>query len=71
MLKIQNMMNIKEVLLLWFQVFLIKKSSGSDVNNEIKQNEQLTEELYKSQLLENLKKEKLILHLKTAFGVMI
>ena len=50
---------------------MIKKSSGSDVNNEIKQNEQLTEELYKSQLLENLKKEKLILHLKTVFGVMI
>ena len=65
------MMNIKEVLLLWFSSFFIKKSSGSDVNNEIKQNEQLTEELYKSQLLENLKKEKFILRLKTAFGMMI
>ena len=54
-----------------YKFFLMKKASGSDVDNEIKQNEQLTEELHKSQLLENLKKEKFILHLKTVFGVMI
>ena len=29
--KISNMMNIKEVLLLWFIIFLIKKSSSSGI----------------------------------------
>ena len=40
-------MDIKEVQPLWFINFLIKKVSGSGVNNEIKQNQQLAEELYK------------------------
>ena len=38
-------MDIKEVLLLYFLNFL--KSKGGSVNNEIKQNEQLAEELHK------------------------
>ena len=41
------MMDIKEVLSLWFINVLIEKTSDSGVNNEIKQNEQLAEELYK------------------------
>ena len=41
------MMGIKEVLLLWFINFLIKKSKGGSVNNEIKQNKQLVEEIHK------------------------
>ena len=47
MLKVQNGMDIKEVFLLWFINFLYKRTSGSDVNNEIKQNQQLAEELHK------------------------
>ena len=55
------MTDIKEGFLLWFTNSLIKITSGSSVNNEIKQNQrplnlaaqQLAEEL---QLLENLKK---------------
>ena len=39
--------DIKKVLLLWFINFLIKKASVSDVINEIKQNQQLDEELHK------------------------
>ena len=45
LIKTQNMM---EVFFLWFINFLIKKPQGSGVNNEIKQNEQLTEELQKT-----------------------
>ena len=36
------MMGIKEVLLLWFINFLIKKSKGGSVNNEIKQNKAIS-----------------------------
>ena len=46
LLKIQNMMGIKEVLLQWFINFLIKKSKGGSANNEIKQNKQLVEEIH-------------------------
>ena len=46
LLKTQNMMDIKQALLLLFIHFLIKNKGGG-VNNEIKQNEQLAEELYK------------------------
>ena len=44
------MMDIKEVLLLWFINILIKKKSagGAIKQNETKQNEQLAEELPKS-----------------------
>ena len=40
-------MHIEEVLLLWFINFLTKSLRDSGVNNEIKQNEQLAEELHK------------------------
>ena len=49
-------MDAKEVLLLWF-IFLIKKTKGSVIENEIKQNWQLGEN-YTNQLLENFKKRK-------------
>ena len=39
-------MDIKVVSLLWFISFLIKKSSGSGVNNKIKQYQQLENELH-------------------------
>ena len=39
----QNMIDIKEVWLLWFTIFFDKKSKGCSVNNEIKQNEQIAE----------------------------
>ena len=38
------MMDIKEVLLQWFIDFLIKKTAGGTIKNEIKQNEQFAEE---------------------------
>ena len=63
-------MDIKEVLLLWFIIFFNKKTSGSGVNNEIKQNEQLAAELHKP-IIKKLKKEEFILYLKTIFGVLI
>ena len=47
MQKIQNMMDIKEVLLLWFINSLNKKSGGGAIKNKIKQNKQLAEELHK------------------------
>ena len=50
--------------------FFDKKSRGSGVNNnEIKQNEQLTEELHKPII--KVKKEKYIHHLKAIFGMLI
>ena len=46
--KNQNMMDIKDVLLLQFINVLIKKSQGSSTNNNnYEQNEQLAEELHK------------------------
>ena len=59
-------MDIKEILLLWFIIFLIKKASGSGVatlankfaaNNKIKQNQQLAEELHK-QIIRKFKKRR-------------
>ena len=52
-----SMMDIKEVLLLWFISFLIKKPKGSGIKNEIKQNQQLAEELYKPIIRKFLKKK--------------
>ena len=58
-LKLQNMMDIKEIFHLWSINSLIKKTSGSGVttlanksafNNEIKQNRQLAEELNKTMI---------------------
>ena len=51
-------------------IFFDKKSEGSGVNNEIKQNEELAKELHKP-IIKKLKKEKYFLHLKTIFGVLI
>ena len=50
------MIGIKGVLLLWFKNILIKKTSSSGVNNEIKQYQQLAEELHKP-IIKKLKKE--------------
>ena len=47
------MMDMKEVLLLWFINFLIKKSKSGSVNNEIKENEQLAKELHKPIIRKN------------------
>ena len=46
------MMDVKKVLLLWFIIFFFflfdkKSAKGGSVNNEIKQNAQLAEELHK------------------------
>ena len=68
LLKIHNMMDNKQVLRLWFINFV--KSQGDGINNEIKQNEQLAEELHKP-IIKIFKKEESILHLKTIFGVLI
>ena len=46
------------------------KTSGSGVNNEIKQNQQLAEELHKT-IIGKDKKEEFILHLKTILWVLI
>ena len=50
------MIGMKDVLLLWFKNILIKKTSGSGVNNEIKQYQQLAEELHMP-IIKKLKKE--------------
>ena len=50
LLKIQNMMDIKQVLLQWFINFLIKETSGSGIKNEIISNKELAEELHKPSL---------------------
>ena len=48
LLKIENMMDIKGVLLQWFINFLIKKTSVSSIKNENMSDQQLTEELLNS-----------------------
>ena len=50
--------------------FFDKKPSGSGANNESKRNEHLAEKLLKP-IIKKLKKEELILHLKTIFGMLI
>ena len=50
------MIGMKDVLLLWFKNILIRKTSGSGVNNEIKQYQQLAEELHMP-IIKKLKKE--------------
>ena len=44
LLKIQNLMDIKEVLLQWFINFLIEKTSGSGIKNENISNKELAED---------------------------
>ena len=46
LLKIQNMMDIKRILAQWFINFLIKKTAGGAVKNNL-QNEELAKELHK------------------------
>ena len=60
LLKIQNIMDIKEVLLQWFINSLTKKTSGSGIKNENISNKKLAEELHKPIIIENLIKEKYI-----------
>ena len=65
MLKIQNIMEIKEVLLPWFINFFDKKSAsladkfdtGSGNKNEIKQNKKLAKELDKPIIKKNKKRK--------------
>ena len=50
--------------------FFDKNSKGAGIKNEIKQNQQLANELCKP-IIGKIKKEKCILLLKTIFGVLI
>ena len=50
--------------------FFDKRTKGSGIKNEIKQNQQLAEELHKP-IIKRLKKRKVIQHLKTIFGMLI
>ena len=50
-------MNIKGVLLQWFINFLIKKTSGGAIKNEIISNKELAEELQNS-IIRKFKKRK-------------
>ena len=56
LLKIKNMIDIKGVLIQWFINFLIRKTSGGAVKNEIMQNKELAEVLHKP-ILENFGKK--------------
>ena len=56
--KIQNMMDIKEVFLLWFIKFLIERFLVEQLNIQYMSNQQLAEELHKS-IFEKLKKKSL------------
>ena len=51
--------------------FLDETSKDGSVNNEVKQNEQLAEELHKAIIKKLIKKQKFIFHLKTMLGVLI
>ena len=70
LLKIRNMMDIKEVLLQRFIHFLIKKTSVSGIKSKNISNKKLAEELHKP-IIRKLIKEKYIDLLLTIFGVLI
>ena len=70
LLKIRNMMDIKEVLLQRFIHFLIKKTSVSGIKSKNISNKKLAEELHKP-IIRKLIKEKYIDLLLTLFGVLI
>ena len=57
LLKTQNMMDVKEVLLWWFTTFLIKQTSGSSIKNEKMSDQQLAEELHKPIILKFKKRK--------------
>ena len=71
LLKNQNKIDIKKLLLRWFINSLIKKTYGSATKNENMLVQQLPEELQKKKILENLRKEKYNHLLETTFGVLI
>ena len=70
LLKVQNMMVIKEVLPQWFTNILIKKSSRGAVKSEIMPNQELAEELHKPRI-RKFEKRKAYSSLKTIFWVLI
>ena len=51
------MMGIREVLLLWFLIFFVKKTAGGAIKNKVKQNKQLAEELHKPIINKFLKRK--------------
>ena len=63
-------MDINMDLLQWFLIFFDKKISGGAITKEIMKNEELAKN-YANQLLENLSKEKYIIHLQTIFGMLV
>ena len=63
-------MDINDGLASMVQERFDKKAQGSSVNNKIKQNEQLAEELHKP-IIKKFKRRKLYSSLKTMFGVLI
>ena len=69
LIKIQNIMDIKEVSLQGFIIF-DKTSSGDAIESEIILNQQLTEELHKPITRKSEKKKNTDL-LKTIFGMLI
>ena len=78
LLKIQNMMDIKEVLVLWFIIFLVKCPLHLQINllNVVVLIMKLNKirnwlKNYTKQLLKNFKKEEFILNLQTISGVLI
>ena len=64
------MMDVKEVLFQWFTIFLIKKPRTLVLIMKLINTKNCLKN-YTKQLLEYLKTEKLILHLKAIFGVLI
>ena len=63
-------MDIKEDQLQWYINFFDKKSQGSGLTNNNKENIQLVDELHKP-IIRKFKKENCILHLEIIFGVQI
>ena len=57
--EIKKVMDIEKVLLLRFKKLLIKKSLDSGIRKEIKQNQQLSDEIHKP-IIKKCKKERFI-----------
>ena len=68
--EIKKVMDIEKVFLLCFKKFLIKRSLDSGIRKEIKQNQQLLDEIHKP-IIKKCKKEKFIHDLMTIFRVPI
>ena len=67
-LKIQNMMDTKKVLLLWFYKCFDKKSDTKGSGFDIKQNVQLVKKLHRP-IIRKFQNEKYVYRLETIFGV--